>query len=44
MAQKVEMKELIEDTTLSFARYVIVSRAIPKVTDGMKSIHRRIIY
>ncbi len=44
MAQKVEMKELIEDTTLSFARYVIVSRAIPKVTDGMKSIHRRIVY
>ena len=42
--KSMELGELIHDTTLSFARYTITDRAIPKASDGLKSIHRRIIY
>ncbi|WP_333023307.1 DNA gyrase subunit A [Wolbachia endosymbiont of Pentidionis agamae] len=37
------VKEL-EDSYLSYAMSVIISRAIPDVRDGLKPVHRRILY
>ncbi|MFP3024100.1 MAG: DNA gyrase subunit A, partial [Wolbachia sp.] len=37
------VKEL-EDSYLSYAMSVIISRAIPDVRDGFKPVHRRILY
>ncbi|MBI4127071.1 DNA gyrase subunit A [Candidatus Peregrinibacteria bacterium] len=34
----------IEDSYLDYAMSVIVSRALPDVRDGMKPVHRRILY
>lgn len=34
----------IEDSYLSYAMSVIVSRALPDVRDGLKPVHRRILY
>ena len=36
--------EEIEDSFLSYAMSVIVSRALPDVRDGLKPVHRRILY
>lgn len=44
MAQKMELHKLIKGTTTSFQRYTIRSRAIPRISDGQKPIHRRIMY
>jgi DNA gyrase subunit A len=34
----------MEKSYLDYAMSVIVSRALPDVRDGMKPVHRRIIY
>ncbi len=39
-----EIVEELEDSYLDYAMSVIVGRAIPVVQDGLKVIHRRIIY
>jgi DNA gyrase subunit A len=39
-----EIVEEMEESYLDYAMSVIVGRAIPDVTDGLKAIHRRIIY
>lgn len=44
MARKMELHKLIKGTTTSFQRYTIRSRAIPRISDGQKPIHRRIMY
>lgn len=38
------MKEIIETNVLEYARYTITDRAIPNLSDGLKNIHRRIIW
>jgi DNA gyrase subunit A len=43
----VEVRDLnqeMQDSYLSYAMSVIVSRALPDVRDGMKPVHRRILY
>lgn len=44
---KVEPRELVEEMQTSYLDYamsVIVSRALPDVRDGLKPVHRRILY
>ena len=35
---------LVQESFLDYAMSVIVARAIPDVRDGMKPVHRRIVY
>ncbi|HHT66854.1 MAG TPA: DNA gyrase subunit A [Erysipelotrichaceae bacterium] len=41
---EVDTVPLVKESFLDYAMSVIVSRAIPDVRDGMKPVHRRIIY
>jgi len=44
---KVERREIVEEMKTSYIDYamsVIVSRALPDVRDGLKPVHRRILY
>ncbi len=46
-ATRVEARSLVEemqDSYLDYAMSVIVSRALPDVRDGLKPVHRRILY
>src|ERR687893_2997251 len=38
------IEEEIKDSFLSYAMSVIVSRALPDVPDGLKPVHRRVLY
>ena len=38
------VREEMSSSYLSYAMSVIVSRALPDVRDGLKPVHRRIIY
>lgn len=40
----VEIKEEMESSYISYAMSVIVGRALPDVRDGLKPVHRRILY
>lgn len=40
----VEIKEEMETSYISYAMSVIVGRALPDVRDGLKPVHRRILY
>ena len=40
----ISIKEELQSSYLSYAMSVIVSRAIPDVRDGLKPVHRRILY
>ncbi len=45
--QRIELRPLVqemEQSYLDYAMSVIVSRALPDVRDGMKPVHRRILY
>ena len=44
MARKMELHKLIKGTTTSYQRYTIRRRAIPRISDGQKPIHRKIIF
>jgi len=47
LAQKIEPREIVEEmkeSYLDYAMSVIVSRALPDVRDGLKPVHRRILY
>ena len=39
-----DIEEEIKDSYLSYAMSVIVGRALPDVRDGLKPVHRRILY
>jgi DNA gyrase subunit A len=41
---QVELKKEIERSYLDYAMSVIVGRALPDVRDGLKPVHRRVIY
>ena len=44
---KVEPREIVQEMKtayLDYAMSVIVSRALPDVRDGLKPVHRRILY
>lgn len=40
----IDLKEEMKNSYLDYAMSVIVSRALPDVRDGLKPVHRRIIY
>ncbi len=40
----VEIEREMEDSFLEYAMSVIVSRALPDIRDGLKPVHRRILY
>ncbi|MBX6396101.1 MAG: hypothetical protein IRY98_10440, partial [Alicyclobacillaceae bacterium] len=40
----VDISEELRQSFLDYAMSVIVSRAIPDVRDGLKPVHRRILY
>jgi DNA gyrase subunit A len=42
--QPVEIEREMQDSFLEYAMSVIVSRALPDVRDGLKPVHRRILY
>src|SRR3989338_2276952 len=39
-----DIEEEIKDSCLSYAMSVIIGRALPEVRDGLKPVHRRILY
>src|SRR3989338_1240486 len=47
MSDRIEKREITEELKASYLDYamsVIVSRALPDVRDGLKPVHRRILY
>lgn len=42
--KNVDLKKQMKDSYLDYAMSVIVSRALPDIRDGLKPVHRRIIY
>ena len=40
----ISMYEEMSSSYLSYAMSVIISRALPDIRDGLKPVHRRIIY
>ncbi|MBI4664885.1 MAG: DNA topoisomerase IV subunit A [Nitrospinae bacterium] len=44
IVQEVHFKEELESRFLSYALSTIVSRALPDVRDGLKPVHRRVLY
>ncbi|MBQ4060997.1 MAG: DNA gyrase subunit A [Bacilli bacterium] len=42
--KEVDLARKMKDSFLSYAMSVIISRALPDVRDGMKPVHRRILY
>ena len=41
---EVDMKKTMEEFYIDYAMSVIASRALPDVRDGLKPVHRRILY
>ena len=41
---QVDLRKIMEDSFLDYSMSVIVSRALPDVRDGLKPVHRRILY
>ncbi|MEK0305873.1 DNA gyrase subunit A [Bifidobacterium sp. IMAU50988] len=42
--QPIDLQKEMKDSYLSYAISVIVERALPDVRDGMKPVHRRVVY
>lgn len=40
----VDMAKEVQESFLSYAMYVNMDRALPDVRDGLKPVHRRILY
>jgi len=40
----IEMKDEVENSFIAYSMSVIMSRALPDVRDGLKPVHRRILY
>ena len=38
------MEEIMHDSMMTYAEYVIMERALPRVEDGLKPVQRRILY
>ena len=41
---KVPVKDFTEEAYLNYSMYVILDRALPNISDGLKPVQRRIIY
>ncbi len=44
VAQPIDIETEMQDSFLEYAMSVIVSRALPDVRDGLKPVHRRVLY
>jgi DNA gyrase subunit A len=44
VVENLSVEEVMEDSFLKYSMSVIVERALPDVRDGMKPVHRRILY
>jgi DNA gyrase subunit A len=44
IVQQVDIDDEMRDAYLDYAMSVIVARALPDVRDGLKPVHRRILY
>lgn len=44
LVERLSVENVMEDSYLRYSMSVIVSRALPDVRDGMKPVHRRILY
>ena len=42
--EQVDIEEQMKSSYIDYAMSVIVSRAIPDVRDGLKPVHRRVLY
>ena len=42
--ERIDIEKEMQSSFLDYAMSVIVSRALPDVCDGLKPVHRRIIY
>src|SRR5882672_3577853 len=42
--ERIELKEALEERYLAYALSTIMHRALPDVRDGLKPVHRRILY
>ena len=42
--RNVEINKEVKQSYIEYAMSVIVSRALPDVRDGLKPVHRRILY
>ena len=40
----ISLKKYAEDSYLNYAMYVILDRALPNIGDGLKPVHRRVLY
>ena len=40
----IDLKEEMQKSFISYAMAVIINRALPDVRDGLKPVHRRILY
>ena len=40
----IDLREEMENSYIDYAMSVIVGRALPEVRDGLKPVHRRILY
>ncbi|NMA68728.1 MAG: hypothetical protein GX958_04845, partial [Desulfitobacterium sp.] len=38
------LEEVLPESFLGYSKHVILQRAVPDVRDGLKPVHRRIIY
>ena len=44
LIKEVDLQKEMESSYLAYAMSVIVSRALPDVRDGLKPVHRRVLY
>jgi DNA gyrase subunit A len=44
IVENLSVESVMEDSFLKYSMSVIVDRALPDVRDGMKPVHRRILY
>jgi topoisomerase-4 subunit A len=43
-SEGIEVEKYVQDSYLDYAMYVLKDRALPSVCDGLKPVHRRILY
>ena len=44
MAERLALHEFTENAYLNYSMYVIMDRALPYIGDGLKPVHRRVLY
>lgn len=44
LVENLSVENVMEDSFLRYSMSVIIDRALPDVRDGMKPVHRRILY